>query len=47
MSGDAKRIAQITLDNIRDSVLTAGVASLEELDAIAAELEGLPMIRTR
>jgi SAM-dependent methyltransferase len=39
VDGPAKRIHQITLENVRDAMAAEGVASAAEVDALAAELE--------
>jgi ubiquinone/menaquinone biosynthesis C-methylase UbiE len=39
MEGEAKRICQITLDNIREPVVAAGLATEDELDGLAAEMD--------
>ncbi len=39
LDGDGKRIAQLTLDGIRDTVVAAGLASDAEIDALLAELD--------
>ncbi len=39
LDGNAKRIHQITLENITEAVIAAGLASQEELHALAAELD--------
>jgi ubiquinone/menaquinone biosynthesis C-methylase UbiE len=37
--GPAKRIHQLTLENVRDTMVLEGVATADELDHLAAELE--------
>ncbi len=37
--GPAKRIHRITLDNVKDAILLAGLAKAEELDSLAGELD--------
>jgi ubiquinone/menaquinone biosynthesis C-methylase UbiE len=39
LEGNAKRISQITLENIREAVVAAGLATQTELDALVEELE--------
>ena len=39
LEGEAKRIHQITLENIAEAVIAAGLASQEELQTLAAELD--------
>ena len=39
LEGDAKRIHQISLENIAEAVIAAGLASQAELQALAAELD--------
>ena len=39
MAGPAKRINQITLENVQDAILAAGVTTTDEIDAIMTELE--------
>ena len=39
MDGPAKRIHQITLDNVKDAILLAGLATAEELESLAGELD--------
>jgi hypothetical protein len=37
--GPGKRIAQVTMEHIREAVVTAGLASHEEIDAVIADLD--------
>ena len=39
MAGPAKRINQITLENVRDAILAEGVTTADVIDAIVSELE--------
>ena len=39
MAGPPKRINQITLENVQDAILAAGLTTTDEIDAITTELE--------